>query len=363
MEERVIRSIRRACAAGLDSVALRRELMRRIAPVVPHDAYAFSTCDPDTGLMAHTVAENVPGALGRTYVERLFPDETALRILDTAHTGGSVTAIYEMSHAVRDEFAIYGLNAPVHLMLVSDGRLRGTCCVMRDKRSSSEIERAQAFFGRAAPVIARALKSASAIDEAKAAGVSEGSVTTPGVVVLDAASRPLVRTPAAKRWLRDLADVGITEPDDIPLSVLSLASRLRRTPTDVPEEIMLRLRGASGRWYTVRGSLAEPDDAGRATTVMVIRPAVRREVASVLTQLYGLSKREREVVASVARGESTKCIAAVLGLSPHTVEEHLERACRKIGVRGRKALVAKIFVDGYAPSLGAAQPGQRSTFG
>ena len=34
------------------------------------------------------------------------------------------------------------------------------------------------------------------------------------------------------------------------------------------------------------------------------------------------------------------------------------RACRKIGVRGRKALIAKLFFDGCAPVL-ALQPGQR----
>jgi len=69
----------------------------------------------------------------------------------------------------------------------------------------------------------------------------------------------------------------------------------------------------------------------------------------VLTSRYDLSLREREVVAAVTRGESTKAIAESLGVSPHTVIEHIDRACRKIGVRGRKALIAKLFFDGSAP--------------
>jgi DNA-binding CsgD family transcriptional regulator len=81
----------------------------------------------------------------------------------------------------------------------------------------------------------------------------------------------------------------------------------------------------------------------------VVRPAVPREVASILTQLYDLSPREREIIAAVARGESTKAIAAHLTVSPHTVAEHIGRACEKIGVRGRKALIAKLFFDTYAP--------------
>jgi hypothetical protein len=43
------------------------------------------------------------------------------------------------------------------------------------------------------------------------------------------------------------------------------------------------------------------------------------------------------------------------------VDEHLERACRKVGVRGRKALVAKLFVDGYAPALDAPAPSPFAT--
>ena len=39
--------------------------------------------------------------------------------------------------------------------------------------------------------------------------------------------------------------------------------------------------------------------------------------------------------------------------STHTVQDHLERACDKVGVRGRKALVAKLFRDGFAPGLSA----------
>jgi DNA-binding CsgD family transcriptional regulator len=76
----------------------------------------------------------------------------------------------------------------------------------------------------------------------------------------------------------------------------------------------------------------------------------------MLTDLYGLSPREREVVAAVARGLTNKEIAARLGLSAHTVKEHLDRASAKTGARGRKALVARLFFDGYTPTLLAERP-------
>lgn len=53
----------------------------------------------------------------------------------------------------------------------------------------------------------------------------------------------------------------------------------------------------------------------------------------------------------MSRGDSTKEVAAALGLSPHTVSEYLDRACGKVGVRGRKALVARLYFDVYKSRL------------
>jgi DNA-binding CsgD family transcriptional regulator len=122
---------------------------------------------------------------------------------------------------------------------------------------------------------------------------------------------------------------------------------------DAPAAAHLRARGRSGGWYALRATLAEPDANGRCATVVTIEPAARREVAPILFRLYGLSPREREVLVWVVRGEPTKRIAHHLGLSTHTVQDYLDKACDKVGVRGRKALVAKLFHDGFAPGLSA----------
>lgn len=66
---------------------------------------------------------------------------------------------------------------------------------------------------------------------------------------------------------------------------------------------------------------------------------------------YRLSPRERQVVAAAVRGEPTKVIAASLDISQYTVIEHLDRACNKIGVRGRKELVARLFAGVLASTV------------
>lgn len=61
------------------------------------------------------------------------------------------------------------------------------------------------------------------------------------------------------------------------------------------------------------------------------------EVAKVLS----LSPREREVLKWCAEGKTTRQIAEVLGISPHTIITHVNGACRKLGVQTRTAAVAK----------------------
>jgi DNA-binding CsgD family transcriptional regulator len=160
--------------------------------------------------------------------------------------------------------------------------------------------------------------------------------------------------------LGDLADVGVEFDGGIPLAILTLARQCRaraRWATDgVPEPFMLRSRGRSGRWYVIQASLAETDAAGRGSVVVVVRPMLPRELAPMLTALYGLSPREREIIAAVVRGETTKDIARRLAISPHTVKHHLDRACAKTGARGRRELIARLFRDAYQPALTSEPP-------
>jgi DNA-binding CsgD family transcriptional regulator len=226
---------------------------------------------------------------------------------------------------------------------------------MRGSESSPTRSREYAFLARLAPHLARGLQSAALLDRG-IADAEDDRDSAAGVLVLDRRYRPLLQTPVATRWLEDLRDIGLRLPEDVPLSILGLAREVRTSPDDRGYEQQLRARGRSGRWYALRASLAEPDASGESAVVVVIRPALAQEIATILTRLYALSPREREVIAAVARGEATKSIAESLKLSPHTVTEHIQRACDKIGVRGRKALIARLFFDGYAPAIKAARP-------
>jgi DNA-binding NarL/FixJ family response regulator len=55
---------------------------------------------------------------------------------------------------------------------------------------------------------------------------------------------------------------------------------------------------------------------------------------------FGLTSRESEVLSWLAKGKTNRDIAQILGLSPRTVDKHLEQIYAKLGVENRTAAAA-----------------------
>ncbi len=60
-----------------------------------------------------------------------------------------------------------------------------------------------------------------------------------------------------------------------------------------------------------------------------------------LRQSFGLTQRESEVLLWIARGKSNRDIGDILGLSPRTVNKHLEQVYAKLGVENRASAAIK----------------------
>ena len=58
-----------------------------------------------------------------------------------------------------------------------------------------------------------------------------------------------------------------------------------------------------------------------------------------------LTRREREVAELAARGATSRDIAEKLFVSSRTVENHLQRAYEKLGVRGRADLATALGIE------------------
>jgi DNA-binding CsgD family transcriptional regulator len=356
-EQQVFQSIKRVCYAGLDSITLRTEVARRVARVVPTDANNFATMDPDTGLLSHGIAINLPEPFLYDFLGHLYPDDEAVGAIDQYRAGVVVKlGTTDVLHAALRE---NGLQYDMRALFATSEALWGSWCFLRSARSAPFSERETRFVERIAPHVAEGLKSAAMLELAAQGGTHAEepraeAEPVPGYLVLGSHGEVVMRTPSACAYLDDLAggDAAASgRPSFAVNSVRGRLLRLRAVPDHERYDARLRARGRSGAWYSLRAVLTEPDAAGVSSTVVSIEPVARREVGPLLFRLYGLSPREREVIVWVVRCEPTKRIASNLGLSVYTVQEYLDKACDKVGVRGRKALVAKLFRDGFAPSL------------
>jgi DNA-binding NarL/FixJ family response regulator len=109
--------------------------------------------------------------------------------------------------------------------------------------------------------------------------------------------------------------------------------------------------------------LAREARAGRvdvdAVTAIV---GVAGQRAPRLERPAGLTEREAEVVAMLARGLQTKQVARALGISVKTADRHVQNSYRKIGVSSRAAATLFAMEHGLVAwgELPMAQPAGRS---
>ena len=78
----------------------------------------------------------------------------------------------------------------------------------------------------------------------------------------------------------------------------------------------------------------------------------RRQLAQGLAML---TPREREILELVLCGESSKCIASALDISPKTVEAHRAHITKKLNVRSFNEIMGKIFGKMISDALHAIQ--------
>lgn len=353
--------VQRLCYAGLDEEALLREAAERTRRAVPLELYCMHAHDPSSGLTTRGVFSADPGntlvqEVARVALERVqFEDEVtpfgwmakrriaALSLSEV--TGGKL----ERALRYRELMVPLGVEHEVRGVFALDGELWGSIAAMREPGSPDFDAREIAFFHRIAPHLAAGLKAAVLRSEALAEPDGDGS---PGVLVLDRAGRVLQHTGAAERWLGELGDLGPgwREGEGLPAAVVSMMGALRRvlgSGTDRERSSVPRLlvRARSGRWLVLHGAWTEPGPDRGSETMIVIEAAGLREVAWLKTSAYGLTKREREVVDLVVRGAPTKQISRALYISGYTVQEHLSNVFEKVGERGRRALVKRLYLD------------------
>jgi DNA-binding CsgD family transcriptional regulator len=83
----------------------------------------------------------------------------------------------------------------------------------------------------------------------------------------------------------------------------------------------------------------------RGLVLMVVQRVGQRKNFNPerLGQVYGLTRREQEVVAQLVRGDSNKEIAASLHIQEYTVKDHLKHIMAKCQADSRVSVISKVL--------------------
>lgn len=146
-----------------------------------------------------------------------------------------------------------------------------------------------------------------------------------GVLMIDARQRLAWRSPQAQQWLAEffgargdaacmawLARQGAASDEG--LCTLSLAGRT----------LTARRLGSAG--------------LGEVMWLLGLRPADASTTSRLATA--SLTQRETEVLSWIAKGKTNRDVGEILGVSPRTVNKHLEHVFEKLGVETRAAAAA-----------------------
>jgi DNA-binding CsgD family transcriptional regulator len=121
-------------------------------------------------------------------------------------------------------------------------------------------------------------------------------------------------------------------------------------PLGIDDSLRVWLPGPQGRGRQLYLERSKRDFTERDRSLLqLLRPALmkmlaagsaRRRIASASPQL---TRRETEILGWIADGKTTREIATMLVVSPHTVRKHIEHILEKLDVRTRSAAVARAF--------------------
>ncbi len=342
----VLDRVERLLRAGLTAKAFRERVLAELRPVLPHDGHVWLLTDPLTKVGTSPLAD-VPALDLRD-----LPNLGRLRYLTTVNRWDVLVA--EGRHAATllgetgDEpersllwrECLSGLGVTDVASVVCADRFGCWAWLDLWRTGTTYAPADAAFLAELAPVLTVGLREAQArtfVDDAAALDLSG-----PAVVVLG----PDLAVRSQTVWAGE-ALFKLNPPDDpvptVPAAVYHVAAALLAAEAGVPVgEPWSRVHLGEGRWVTLRADRMTPvaDETGDVVvTIEVSTPQERREVFALA---HGLTPREREVLAEVARGLDSRAVAERLVVSEHTVHDHVKAVLAKTGTATRQALLARI---------------------
>jgi DNA-binding CsgD family transcriptional regulator len=352
----LLKRIEQVCSEGHSERALRVAVLTEIRSLIPFDFYAWLLTDPVTCVGWSPVAEvpvlaeiaDVIQAKYLTTINRwtdLVPGvavtlagacavDTNTNTNDTdANTntnaepdGRTLWELLQSRYSVTDVASVVLRDKTGCWGFVDLWRRGGTF-------GSEECQMLEAVMAVVTPALRRALLATFA---ASRVAPSDGPV----VMLLDSHLRPVGQTPSTDRYLHALLP---TDPGQVavPAAAFNVGAQLCALEAGVSNHPpQARVFVADQTWMTVRAGRIDADAANGAIAV-TIEPTAPADRTDLYARVAGLTEREAAVLNVVIAGDDTRHSAHRLGISEHTLQDHLKAIFTKTGTSSRRLLTAR----------------------
>jgi DNA-binding CsgD family transcriptional regulator len=341
-------AIGRLCASGLSTLELLERVARRVRATVPHASAGFLSADPATLLKTGGFVEQVPRQLHMLLFENeVFWDDFA-KFEQMARSGQRAVSLaaetedeLERSRRFREIYRPRGLHDELRVIFRSGSAVLGVGCIVRAEGTPRFDDSELAFLASIADCVGEGLRQALVFE--KITDPATGAEDMPGMIIVRDDDSIESMTDAGRHWLAEMRlDVGAEL--ELPSIVYQVVRRARQKN---PAQGCGRVRLPSGRWLFIHAARLSSSEATPVRTAVLLEPARRAQLATLIVELYGLTEREREVTEQLVRGLAVDEIAAALAISRYTVRDHVKAIFAKTGVVSRPELTAKLFYDHF----------------
>lgn len=350
--DRVLSDLERLAARAPGRAELFDEAAARLRRAVAFDGACWQTLDPGSALITAHHLQDIPDRFPLlAHFEYAVADvntfEELARAPRPAATLGAATGGHpDRSPRFREFLAPGGVSAELRAAFVADGLPWGALILIRRGTAPDFDAGEVGLLAAASQLLARAVRRGLVAEACAAAGERPGA---PGVVELDGSGALVGASSSAAPLLAELsgedAEAGARAP-----ALHAVASATRQALADSRPDLPTAVaRAPGGGWLVLHGASL---GAGRAGEVAVfLQRAHPALVAPLLLRAYGLTPREEEVTQLLLRGATTVQAAQRLGISPHTVTDHVKAIFDKTGARTRGELAATLFFGEHLPRI------------
>ena len=346
-------AIVQACTSGLAERQLFEQVAARLRPVVPYAAAGWLSTDPATLLYTDAVVDGLGSDLHLQFFENELVEPDFAKFADILRGPQPVAVLAKATRGEPERSARHrtihrplGFSGELRAVFATGGACWGVTCLTRREGDADFSAGEAAFVASICEHIAHGLRTALLLRAAGDARVSDA----PGMILLGPQYEISSISDSAQHWLAQLPQ------EDLPLpsAAHAVALRAQAAATGKDQGVpRARVRTRSGQWLLIHGTCLRSLDGVPQQTAIVVEPAHRAEIASIIVELYELTPREQQVTQLLVRGLTIDEIAQALWLSRHTVRDHTKAIFAKAGVSSRPELTAKLFAEQFLPELEA----------